>query len=85
MQANVTVPIKGNWVAWEIKITAYLSLRSPPIYKYLLSPPDPANEVEKDRDRHCRSILILYVDDDLASDRRGSLTAHESFEVCPTP
>jgi hypothetical protein len=84
MQAKVSVPLlirKGNWVAWEIKITAYLSLKSPPLHKYLISPPDPSSNDEVEQDRQCRSILILYVDDDLASDIRASVTAHASYKV----
>jgi transposase InsO family protein len=84
MQAKVAVPLltrKGNWIAWETKISAYLALKSPPLSAYLHNPPNPSDANEKEQDRQCRAILILYVDDDLASDIRASATANESYEI----
>jgi transposase InsO family protein len=84
MQAKVTVPQlsrQGNWVSWEVKISAYLSLKSPPLDKYLLSPPNVVDADELEQDRQCRAILVLYVDGDLAASIKGTLTAYESYKV----
>jgi transposase InsO family protein len=92
MQSKVSLPIltrKGNWVAWETKITAYLSLKCPLISKFLTNPPDATNADGKEQDRRCRSFLILHVNDDrkiicvddLAADIRSSITAHASYKI----
>jgi hypothetical protein len=62
-------------------MTAYLSLRTQPLDKYLSTRADSTVAEEKEQDRQCRSILILYVDDDLAADIRGCTTAHEAYHV----
>jgi hypothetical protein len=82
MQVNVRVPQlhrRGNWVAWEAKIGAYLSLRTPPLDGYLYSPPEEDDEEQALADKQCRSTIILYIDDDLTKVIRGCTYAHEAF------
>jgi hypothetical protein len=84
MQTRVSVPSlsrNGNWVAWEVKIAAYLSSLSPPLDEFLYRRPTDGDDDEKDADKKCRNILILHVDSDLCTDIKSCVSASEAFDT----
>jgi transposase InsO family protein len=84
MQTRVSVPSlsrNGNWVAWEVKIAAYLSSLTPPLDEFLYRRPTEGDEDERDADKKCRNILILHVDSDLCTDIKSCVTASEAFDT----
>jgi hypothetical protein len=84
MQTRVSVPSlsrNGNWVAWEVTITANLSSLTPPLDEFLYRLPTEGDDDERNSDKMCRNILMLHVDSDLCTDIKSCVTASEALDT----